>query len=172
MAQEFCEASREIAHAPLDIAFAGAKRLIMKRRSFPTVLFVIAAFAFSSAALADDLKALEGKWKVETMEAGGQQIVPDEPEEMIIRVTGDRYERMTKDGPDGGTIKLDETQNPKTMDVTDTEGLDAGKVLLAIYELADDTLRVCYALNDSPRPTELTTKEGLPWVLITYKREK
>ena len=58
------------------------------------------------------------------------------------------------------------------MDATDTEGEDVGKVVKAIYEITGDTMRVCYALDDSGRPTEFATKEGSPFLLVTYKREK
>jgi uncharacterized protein (TIGR03067 family) len=78
----------------------------------------------------------------------------------------------TPDGLDAGTIKLDESAKPKTMDATDTEGLDAGKVIKAIYEIAGDTMRVCYAIEGGGRPTEMATKEGSPWLLITYQRVK
>ena len=47
-----------------------------------------------------------------------------------------------------------------------------GKVTRAIYELSGDTLRVCYAFDGGERPMELATREGSPWVLVTYKREK
>ena len=77
-----------------------------------------------------------------------------------------------KEGKDFGSLKLDETAKPKAMDATKTEGLEAGKVLKAIYELSGDTLRVCYAFDGETRPTAFATEDGSAWVLITYKREK
>jgi uncharacterized protein (TIGR03067 family) len=58
------------------------------------------------------------------------------------------------------------------MDANDTEGSDVGKIIKAIYEIIGDTMRVCYATEGGGRPTELATKEGVPSLLITYKREK
>ena len=49
---------------------------------------------------------------------------------------------------------------------------EAGTVTRAIYELSGDTLRVCYSPEGTDRPTELVTREGSPWLLVTYKREK
>ena len=106
---------------------------------------------------------------------GGGGRKPFESEDLkalVVKITGDRYEVRTKDGMDAGSLKLDETQKPKTMDATKTEGLDAGKLIKAIYEIAGDTMRVCYAFDGGERPTELATKDGSAWVLITYKREK
>lgn len=115
---------------------------------------------------------MEGTWRIEAAEAGGQPVGSDDLSAVVVKIMGDRYELTTRDGMDAGTITLDETQKPKTMDSTDTEGLDVGKVIRAIYEVAGDTMRVCYALDGSGRPTEFATKEGSPWLLVTYKREK
>ncbi len=130
------------------------------------------ALVLPPAARADDLKAMEGTWKVESAEAGGQPVESDDLKNLEVRIKGDQYNVNTKDGPNIGTLKLDETQKPRTMDATRTEGFEAGKVVQAIYTLEGDTLRVCYALDGGERPTELATKEGSPWLLITYRREK
>ena len=147
-------------------------RVGMKLPAFPAALLAICTLLFSRPARADDLKAMEGTWKVESAEAGGQKIESGDLMEIVVKITGDRYEVRIKDKLDGGTLKLDETQKPKTMDATDTEGDDVGKVVKAIYELSGDTLRVCYALEGGERPTEMKTKEGSPLLLMTYKREK
>ena len=115
---------------------------------------------------------MEGTWKVEAAEAGGKPVESEDLKEIVVKITGDRYEVKIKDKLDAGTLKLDETQKPKTMDATDTEGADAGKVTKAIYDLSGDTLRVCYVLDGGERPTEMATKEGSPVLMLTYKREK
>ena len=130
------------------------------------------ALLFPKAAQADDLKNMEGTWKVESAEAGGKKVESENLKEIVVKITGDRYEVKAKDKVDAGTLKLDEMQKPKSMDATDTEGLDAGKVVKAIYELSGDTLRVCYAIEGTERPTEFATKEGSPILMLTYKREK
>jgi uncharacterized protein (TIGR03067 family) len=140
--------------------------------TLPAAILALSALVFTHAAQADDLKAMEGTWKVESAEAGGKQIESDDLKQVVVTIKGDQYEVMTKDGKDAGTLKLDETQKPKMMDATKTEGFDAGKVIKAIYEISDDTMHVCYALDGGERPKELATKEASPWLLITYKREK
>ena len=144
----------------------------MKHTAFFTAIIVTSTLVFSPAAKANDLKDMEGTWKVESAEAGGQKVESEDLKAIVVKITGDRYEVKTKDKLDAGTLKLDETQKPKTMDATDTEGLDAGKVVKAIYELSGDTLRVCYALEGAERPAEMATKEGSPLLMLTYKREK
>ena len=144
----------------------------MKRTAFPAALLAACTLLFSQTARADDLKDMAGIWKVESAEAGGQKVESEDLKAIVVTITGETYTVKLKDKLDAGTLKLDETLKPKTMDATDTEGLDAGKVVKAIYELSGDTLKVCYALEGGERPTEMATKEGSPVLMLTYKREK
>ena len=130
------------------------------------------AFIFSPSVRADDLNAMKGKWKIEKAEAGGKEIESDDLKSVLLTITGERYEVLVKDKTDAGTLKLDESQKPKTMDSTDTEGENVGKVIKAIYEISGDTMRVCYVLDGGERPTEFATKSDTALLLITYKREK
>ena len=126
----------------------------------------------SPSSRADDLKSMEGKWKIEKAEAGGMEIESEDLKSVLVTITGARYEVLAKDKTDAGTLKLDESQKPKTLDATDTEGEDVGKVVKAIYEISGDTMRVCYALDGGERPTEFATKPDTALLMITYKREK
>ena len=144
----------------------------MKLSALPATLLAFCTLLFSRTAQADDLKAMEGTWKVESAEAGGQKIESEDVLAIVVKITGARYEVRVKDKIDGGTLSLDETKTPKTLDATDTEGDDVGKVVKAIYELTGDTLKVAYTLDGGERPKEFATKEGSPVLLVTYKREK
>jgi uncharacterized protein (TIGR03067 family) len=115
---------------------------------------------------------MEGTWKVESAQVGGKEIESSDLKDVVVTIKGAVYEVRFKDKQDAGTLKLDEAQKPKTMDATDTEGDDVGKVVKAIYELSGDTMRVCYASEGGERPTELVSREGAKWLLLTYKREK
>jgi hypothetical protein len=44
--------------------------------------------------------------------------------------------------------------------------------ILAVYELKGDTLRVCWAPLEKPRPTEFASKPGSGYSLVELKREK
>jgi uncharacterized protein (TIGR03067 family) len=142
----------------------------MQLQQFATL--AVLTFAFTPPAQADDLKALQGTWKLESAEARGQKVESEEAKDIVVKIMGERYEVRIKDKIDGGTLKLDETQKPKTMDATDTEGDDVGKVVKAIYELSGDTLRVCHAGDDDERPKEMATKEDSSVIIMTFKREK
>ena len=71
-----------------------------------------------------------------------------------------------------GTVKLDPSAKPKAMDITGTEGPNKGKTILAIYELKDDTLRICYDLTGKGRPAEFMSKKDAPRFLVVYQRAK
>ena len=144
----------------------------MKLPAFPSTLLAVCALLFSQTTRADDVKAMEGTWKVESAEAGGKPLESADLMAVVLKITGLRYEVTIKDKLDGGTLALDEKQMPKTLDATDTEGDDVGKVVKAIYELTGDTLKVAYTLDGGERPKEFATKEGSPVLLVTYKREK
>lgn len=144
----------------------------MNQRLLPIVLLALFALTFTATTRADDLKAMEGTWKVSSAEAGGQPVETPQLKDLVVKITGDHYTAEVKEGVEAGTVKLDETKKIKTMDATKTEGFEAGKVIKAIYELKGDTMRVCYAMDGGERPTELATKDGVPWLLVTYQREK
>ncbi len=135
---------------------------------------ILAAFlsAFVSTAQADDLKSMQGKWRVESAEAEGKAVVSPELTDLVVTITGETYEVSTKDGIDRGSLKVDEGQKPKAIDATHTEGPESGKMIKGIYELKGDTLRVCYAVTGGERPTEFATRQGSPVLMITYRREK
>ena len=44
----------------------------MKLPAFPATLLAVCTLLFSQTARADDVKAMEGTWKVEAAEAGGE----------------------------------------------------------------------------------------------------
>jgi uncharacterized protein (TIGR03067 family) len=144
-------------------------------RSLPLLpaLAAIVGLTFASplGARADDLKSMEGTWRVESVEAGGKRVESEDLQNLELTISGEHYSVKTKDGMDAGTLKLDETQSPRTMDATKTEGLDAGKVVKGIYTIQGDTLKVCCVPEGGERPTEMTTKEGEGAVLIVYRRE-
>ena len=74
---------------------------------------------------------------------------------------------------DRGTCKVDATTSPKTVDITTgADGPSKGRVILAIYELNGNTLKVCYDLEGKDRPKEFKSEKGSKTFLVEYKLEK
>jgi uncharacterized protein (TIGR03067 family) len=125
-----------------------------------------------SGVLAQDKKEiekLEGKWVVVSAERDGKAW---DTVKGAVRVnTGDKYVLTPKEGKGiPGTMKIDPSKKPKTMDMSSTEGNFKDKTLLGIYEVDGDTLRICFAEPGKERPTEFASKAGV--VLVIHKREK
>ncbi|MBI3839766.1 MAG: TIGR03067 domain-containing protein [Planctomycetia bacterium] len=126
---------------------------------------LISVLAHARAADTDQEK-LQGKWTVESFEYNATPI------EMMKNATREfkdgKYTLTPKVGDAiEGTIKIDQSKKPKTID------LDVnGRILKGIYELEGDTLRMCYLLTDGERPTEFATKPDTGLILISHKRAK
>ena len=71
-----------------------------------------------------------------------------------------------------GTQKLDPSKSPKTIDVTMTEGPSKGTVMLGIYEIDGDTLKVCFDPHGKKRPTEFKSAPGSQTFVNVHKRVK
>jgi uncharacterized protein (TIGR03067 family) len=120
----------------------------------------------------DDAKSMDGTWLPSAAELGGEKF-PDEVRKTIKLVPGDgKYTVTVGAEPDKGTIKLDPSKKPKSLDIMGTEGPNKGKTILAIYEKTVDTLKICYDLSGKARPTEFKTTKGTQLFLVTYNREK
>ncbi len=131
--------------------------------------------AVSSAAWCADPKdadAMQGTWLATAAELAGDKF-PDEVRKSIkLVIKDDTYTVTVGDKPDKGTVKLNPSAKPKTLDISGTEGPNKGKTILAIYELNGDTLKVCYDLSGKSHPTDFKTKAETQLFLVTYKREK
>lgn len=118
----------------------------------------------------NDAKSIDGTWLPSTAELGGEKF-PDEVRKSIKLVIGDgKYTVTVGQEPDRGAVKLDQSTNPKALDITGAEGPNKGKTILAIYETSGDTLRICYDLSGKARPTEFKTEKGTQQFLVTYER--
>jgi len=143
-------------------------------RMFPLIACLV---LFAGPLLAEDesekdLKKMAGNWAAVSMQLNGKK----QPEATIkairLTITGDKYNTVVGDEKDEGTLKIDATKTPKEMDITPSQGENKGKVILCIYELKGNELKVSYAFNGTPRATDFKPGEDGKSVimLITYKR--
>jgi uncharacterized protein (TIGR03067 family) len=103
--------------------------------------------------------ALQGTWLITSING---KAAPEGSPQLTLTFAGDKY-HQTYGGEvnERGTIKIDATKKPMTIDLIITEGSDAGKTQLGIIAVTGDTLRAKF---DTPgaqqRPTDFTVKEG------------
>jgi uncharacterized protein (TIGR03067 family) len=144
---------------------------LMKHLAFVAMLLTLTAGTLAQAAKPADptaaaLASLQGKWVVTTING---QSVGEGGMEMLLTFTGDKY-TLTMNGAvnERGTIKLDASKKPVTIDLSITEGDDAGKTQLGVIDVSVDKLTAnLEAPGSGQRPTDFSPREGLALFLAT-----
>jgi uncharacterized protein (TIGR03067 family) len=119
-----------------------------------------------------DMKPMDGTWKPQSAELAGRKYPQKILDTMKLVLKGESYLVEVGGHIDEGRTKLDPAKSPKAIDIMGTKGPNVGKTFLAIYELKDDELKVCYDLSGKSRPTEFATKPDTPLFLVHYRRVK
>ncbi len=141
--------------------------------SFTSLLLVlIGTLALARDGAVSDVKEFEGTWLPVSAEMAGEPWPDELLKKMKLVLKGENYTVDIDGQIDEGTWKIDPDKSPKSMDIKGTKGPNEGKTYLAIFELKDDTLRVCYDLSGKERPSEFKTKAETQLFLATYKRAK
>jgi uncharacterized protein (TIGR03067 family) len=145
-------------------------------------LFCVVGLAASggSGTLADDkaefekeARKFQGTWTIESSLAGGRELPADELKTLVVTFDGDKHTVQKGDEViQVGVQKLDPSKSPKTIDVTMVEGPHKGTVMLGIYEIDADTLKVCFDPEGKKRPTEFKSAPGSRNFVNVHKRVK
>ena len=128
--------------------------------------------AVDPSAIKDELRKFEGTWSFESMEAEGQKVPVDGLKGFKMTIKNDRFTMIGPDAAYKGVYDVNPTARPKTIDVTFTEGPEAGTTMHGIYELDGDTYKVCMAPAGKPRPKDFVSARGSGHVLEILKRDK
>lgn len=126
------------------------------------ILALSLMFVIPGQAAQDDTKKeldkLQGNWAV--LAFNGQD-VPAEAQSFLV-FNGDKYEAWNNGSADErGTIKIDPKAKPMSIDLIITEGNDAGKTQLGVYELTDSTTLSIglTAPGNTTRPSSIANAE-------------
>jgi uncharacterized protein (TIGR03067 family) len=125
-----------------------------------------------------ELKALQGKWKVVSLEAGGNVLPKEAVPDFTFTVGADG--KSTGKHPKGeyeATVTVDPRKKPKTIDNLHESGDQKGKKQYGIYKLEGDTLTVCITrpgAAEGDRPKDFATKDtaNVVFVFERVKEEK
>ena len=129
--------------------------------------------ADDQADLDKEVKKFQGTWTIESSVTGGMAIRADLLKGLIGIYEGDKHTvKMGDKVIQVGTQKIDPSKSPKTIDVTMTEGPNKGAVMLGIYEIDGDTLKVCFDPQGKKRPTEFKSAPGSENFINVHKRVK
>jgi uncharacterized protein (TIGR03067 family) len=130
------------------------------------------AFGDDAAKAVAEGKKIQGTWKPVVAELGGKPFPDEVLKTMSLVMTDGKYTVTVGEQTDEGTVKLDPAKKPRALDIVGTKGPNRGKMIPAIYELTDSTLRICYDLGGTARPKEFKTKAATQLFLVEYKRQK
>jgi|RhiMetdeSRZDD1v2_1073273.scaffolds.fasta_scaffold00350_15 uncharacterized protein (TIGR03067 family) len=105
------------------------------------------------------LASLQGKWVINSLNG---QTAAEGGMEISLTFTGDKYaQTMNGEVNERGTIKLDASKKPMTIDLIITEGGDAGKTQLGVIEITGDKLTANLDIPGAgQRPSDLSPREG------------
>jgi uncharacterized protein (TIGR03067 family) len=131
----------------------------------------LSASADDKSNLAKEVTKFQGAWTFESSEAGGTAVPSGELKGFLVIFEGDKH-TVKKGGEvvQVGTQKLDPSKSPKAIDVTMTEGPSKGVVMLGIYEIDENTLKVCFDSQGKKRPTEFKSPAGSTNFVNVHKR--
>lgn len=119
----------------------------------------------------EETKKLQGTWKVLAIERDEEKSDKSGDDIKLI-FTANNLTAKTPNGDHKGTFKIDAAATPKTIDVMLTDGPDADKSVVGIYELKGNDLKICFAKpGEQDRPKEYVTKNGTGIMVLTLKRE-
>jgi uncharacterized protein (TIGR03067 family) len=115
-----------------------------------------------------DVEKLQGHWGIVSLEMDGQQVPVVGAG---ISIHGDRFTTTGMGAPYEGTITLDATARPRTIDMKFLTGPEKGNTSLGIYELKSGTWRLCLTTRGSTRPNRFAAPPGTGFALEVLRRE-
>lgn len=140
------------------------------------VALMLAGAAPQEDKVEQEHKKLAGRWILDSAEVDGKPVAREHVEKSEIQHSEGQCVLKTphqSPEPIKAKIKVDPSKTPKQMVFVRSEGPNAGKDILAIYEfVGDDTYRVCFDPTGVGRPEEFDTVPGSGHILHVWKRPK
>lgn len=140
----------------------------------PALAPIVAADEAKDEAISKDRKTIEGTWKIIALEVNGNKAKEEDARKLTAVNGSDGTWKLRSEEKQisEGTSVIDPTQKPKTIDFTPTEGGGKGNQHLGIYELGEETRKLCFAPAGKSRPSEFSSPSGSGHVLVIFERVK
>ncbi len=119
----------------------------------------------------DDHDRLQGTWTGILLERDGRVVYEgEEAGKARVSFLGNSVTFEDTDATLVGTFRLDPTRAPKTFDLTVAEEGKPVTYPAGVYQLNDDTFRLCFGFPATERPSEFDTYPGSGRTLFVYRR--
>jgi uncharacterized protein (TIGR03067 family) len=110
--------------------------------------------------------SLDGWWIAIDGEIGGVPLPQEALSELPLRVENGTF----RFGSDEGCAVLNRHVRPRTLDIIPTRGPNRGRIVPAIIDLTDTSLRICCDLSGTSRPPTFASPAGTRRFLANYRR--
>lgn len=122
------------------------------------------------SAWAADLASFNGTWIIKSAEMNGAEVSDGGLDGIVLTLRDGAYTYEGSEGVAKGKFTVDFSKSPPTMDVTETEGPNVGRTIVAVAELTDGGWRAAYGFTGT-RPSGFTTSDGDGVVIARYARK-
>ena len=137
------------------------------------LLLATAGAADPPKEVVDELRRLQGTWTVESWEEGGKALAGEDLKNRGV-FFGANVFIFRKDGKvhQAGATQLDPAKSPKTVNFSVKEGEGKDGVMLGVYSLEGDTLKVCFDPQGQNRPENFSPEAKSGFTLVTLKKPR
>ncbi len=146
----------------------------------PLITIALGLLVLVSGASADDpegdskasgeLQHLQGSWTFEALRTGDDEAKSETLGKRVFFVGGDSF--VVFDAGkivQAGTLQVDPTKTPRTLNFVVKQGDHRGETLLGIYQSEDDLLKACVGLDGQSRPAAFPAKPGPNMMLFSVR---
>jgi uncharacterized protein (TIGR03067 family) len=123
-----------------------------------------------AATAADELRRFDGTWELVSWSAEGKQTALPDGIKISAEIEDGRVLEQAGEHMQESVLSVDPGQPLRTIDCTMLSGKHKGATYLGVYEFAGDELRLCYALDGQPRPTDFSSVPGGGHYLAVFRR--
>jgi uncharacterized protein (TIGR03067 family) len=115
---------------------------------------------------------LAGAWVPVAANVSGKELVIGELRVKYLVLDGHDYTIIDRSDQivDRGEYLVNGSSRPRTIDIVGRDGPNAGRSMLAIFELDGNRLTVCYDLDGNLRPADMQPQGDQLLLSITYER--
>jgi uncharacterized protein (TIGR03067 family) len=117
-----------------------------------------------------DLQTLQGTWIVLAGNEGGKTLPPPRVKGSKMLVKNNTMKVYEQEKELEMSFRLDAAKEPKAIDLTITGGKRKGEVSRGVYAIDGDMLKICFAPQGSPRPSNFLPRQGSTEMLFVLRR--